>query len=124
MRFFEAYEAWGVDEELEDFTGELVNFRLRGLVLRTTTGTEVLAERELGVFSRWVGRGVDWGESECVKSKTDGLDVVTDGEVACFWDATFALSGVNSCKPTKSKLVILNSLRYEVQTQKFKCKRM
>ena len=80
MRFFEAYEAWGVDEELEDFTGELVNFRLRGLVLRTTTGTEGLSERELGVLSRWVGRGVDWGESECVKSKTDGLDVVADAD--------------------------------------------
>ena len=31
--------------------------------------------------------------------------MVTDEEVACFWDATFAPSGVNSCKPTKSKLV-------------------
>ena len=49
--------------------------------------------------------------------------MVTEEEVACFWDATFAPSGVNSCKPTKSKLVILNSLRYEVQTQKFKCKK-
>ena len=46
--------------------------------------------------------------------------MVTDEEVACFWDATFAPSEVNSCKPTKSKLVLLNSLRYEVKTQKFK----
>ena len=49
--------------------------------------------------------------------------MATDGEVACFLDATLAPSVVNSCKPTKSKLVILNSLRYEVQTQKFKCKK-
>ena len=52
MCFFEAYEARGVDEELKDFTGELVNFRLRGLVLRATSGIEGLAKRELGILLR------------------------------------------------------------------------